>query len=463
MTVQSTEMFQPAMTHTLPPRTQGLPVVGALPMFARRPFDFLLEARARYGDIYTLDLGVLRWVILNHPRHTEHVLIHNVRNYRKSGPLWDSVRTLLGNGLVVSEGDVWLRQRRMLQPQFHRQRLAALADAMVTATAECLEAWEKAANTAQPLDVAQAFSTITMRVIARALFGQALNDQEMRQVSEAMAYVLDYIMVGSATQALPKWLPMPGAQRYAQMQQEIDAVVYKIIAHERNATTPSESMLAMLLQMVDEESGETMTDQQLHDEVLTFFLAGYETTSLALTWVLHFLTQHPDVMTKLQTEVDTVLQGRTPTFADLGALSYTRMVLQETMRIRPPSWWLPRTAVADDEIDGYAISAGTTVVSFTYGVHHNPTIWSDPERFDPERFRPERIAQQHKLAWAPFGAGQRQCIGRDFSIMEAQIILAMLVQRYTLTDKPRPLAQPQLSTTLRPKGGVTINVAKRVG
>jgi len=280
-------------------------------------------------------------------------------------------------------------------------------------------------------------------------------------VSERMTFVMDYLIIGALTSSLPAWLATPGARRFQQAIRELDQVVFQIIAEERCATTPSDSMLAMLLHMVDADTGERMTDAQLHDEVMTFFVAGYETTSLALTWAVDFLTHEPAVMTRVQHEIDNVLGGRLPTFADLAGLSYTKMVLQESMRLCSPSWLLPRTAIADDEIDGFAIPAGTTVVSLTYGIHHNSSVWEDPERFDPERFSDERMAQQHKLAWMPFGAGQRQCIGRDFAIMEAQIILAILMQRYTLAGVAAQLARPKLSATFKPKGAVLVNLRPR--
>ena len=192
-------------------------------------------------------------------------------------------------------------------------------------------------------------------------------------------------------------------------------------------------------------------------------LTGDETTSLTLTWAIHMLTQHPEVLEKVRAEVDTVLMGRDPSFADLPALSYTRMVIQEALRLRPAAWWIPRTAVADDMIDGYAIPAGTMVVPLTYGIHHHPDLWAQPERFDPERFAPEQVAQQHKSAWMPFGMGQRQCIGRDFSLMEAQIILAMIVQRYTLAAPSGSEVRPKFSTTLKPDRPVLVYLEPRAG
>jgi len=444
-----------------PQPAHKLPVVGVRPLLFRDPLRFFQQAQAQHGDIYLLDIGLLRMVILNHPRHIEHVLIRHVQNYQKTSLL---MRQLLGNGVFISEGSHWLRQRRLLQPQFHRQRIAGMLDAMVQTIDAALSTWAPAVATKQPFAIDNAFAAMTMQVLVRTLFGQALDSQELARVQDAMTYILDYLMVGGPlTCRLPAWLPRPGVRRYQAAQRVLDEVIAQVIVRERNASQPSDSMLAMLLQMVDEEDGTGMTDQQMHDELMTFLVAGYETTSLALTWAVHLLTRHPAALHKLEEEVEHVLHGRTPTMPDLGALSYTRMVLQETMRVRPPAWWLPRRALATDEIDGYPIPAGTTVVNFVYGIHHHADLWRDPERFDPERFSPEQLAHQPKHAWLPFGAGQRQCIARDFAMMEAQLVLAMLVQRYHLQPEPGPLLAPAVGTTLKPKGKVHVRLTPRMG
>ncbi len=445
-----------------PPRTRSLPLIGALPAFLSQPFAFLREAREHHGDIYTLDLGVVKWVVLNHPRHIEHVMRDNVQNYRKGEALLEAIRPIAGNGLLLTEGEPWLRRRRMMQPQFHRQRLAALAEAMAETTANCLQSWANAAQSGRPMDMLDSFPAIAMKVMLRALFGQALSNADIDRASQLATHAVDYLICGALFHSLPRWLPAPGARNYLQAVRELDDIVLKLVAQERQAATPSDSLLGMLLQMVDDETGETLTDTQLRDEVVTFFIAGYETISMALTWTSYFLTRYPEVMRKLQNEVDTVLGDRPPTFADLGALPYARMVVQEAMRLRPPSWWLPRTAIADDQIDGYTIPAGTTVVLSIYGVHHHPQFWENPDCFDPERFRPERMAQQHKMAWMPFGAGQRQCIGKEFSLMEAQIILAMIAQRYTLQAASSQPIEPKLGTMLKPQGKVLVRLDPRV-
>jgi cytochrome P450 len=248
--------------------------------------------------------------------------------------MWDFVRTILGNGLVVSEGDFWLRQRRMMQPQFHRQRLAGLTDLMIEAIEEAFAVWDGDRAPAQPFNLAPAFNQLTMRVIVKTLFGTGLTTTEMDQVAAAMGYVLDYMLQGMLLTTLPDWMPFPGKKRFNQSLATFDEVVYGIIAQSRNQDQPDNHLLAMLMDVVDEETNEGMTDQQLHDEIATLFLAGYETTSIALSWAIDYLTAYPDTMQKLRAEVDNVLGDRRPTFADLPNLPYSRMVLQETMRIR---------------------------------------------------------------------------------------------------------------------------------
>lgn len=443
------------------PKTSSLPLIGSLPQLLRDPFGYVSHARETHGDIYWLNLGLINVVVLNQPRHAQYVLRDNAANFRKGGPMWDAVRGMLGNGLVVSEGDFWLRQRRMMQPQFHRQRLAALQTLMVEAMAEALDSWEAAADRVTPFNLTPAFNRLTMKVIVRTLFGTGLTAQEMDDTAEAMTYALDYLMRAILVEPLPRWLPVPGRKKYQQALARFDEIVYGIIAQCRAGELADDHLLAMLLDVVDEETGEGMTDQQLRDEVATLFLAGYETTSLALSWAFHHLMQQPEMMVRLQAEVDSALDGRQPALADLPQLPYTRMVLQEAMRLQPPSYWLPRTAVADDEIDGYHIPAGTQVVSLTYMYHRHPEHWENPAQFDPERFTPERSANRHRYAWIPFGAGQRLCIGRDFAMMEGQLALAMVAQRYTMTAVPDHDVKPMLSSTLRPKNGVMVTLEKR--
>lgn len=445
------------------PRAAGWPLLGALPSLLARPFEFLDEARRRHGDIYALDLGPASAVVLNHPRHAQHVLRDRAANYRKGGAMWDAIRTVLGNGLFVSEGDFWLRQRRMMQPQFHRQRLAGLAGLMVQAMDDSLARW----TPGRDIELLGAFNHLTMRVVAATLFGAALAPEAMAEVAGSMAYVLDFLLVGAATKALPGWLPIPGQRRYRRELARFDRIVADIIRAARSGRASDNHLLAMLLDVVDDETGERMSDLQLRDEVASLFLAGYESTSLVLTWAFHYLTTHPAAMARLRDEVDRALAGRTPGLADLPQLPFARMVLQEVMRLRPPSYWVPRVAVEADEIDGYPIAPGTTVVSLTYMLHRHPDFWPEPERFDPERFAADPAARgqgaRHPFAWVPFGAGQRLCIGRDFAMLEGTLALAMVMQRHDIRAVPGRTARLGLSTTLRPKDGVWVRLDPRIG
>lgn len=442
------------------PRATGWPLIGELPALAGNPLGYLAQAQTTYGDIYQLNLGVTELMVLNHPRHAQHVLVDNARNYRKGGPIWDSLRTLLGNGLPVSEGDFWLRQRRMMQPHFHRRRLAALTNEIADALAQGLAVWPEAAGPEDPFDVMQGVTQLTMRVIMRALFGTSLPQSDMADASQALAFTLDHLLQGIFTQSLPSWLPVPGRRRYAQAVATIDRVVFDAI--DRCRSNPDEgSLIPMLLDMVDAESGEQMTPHQLRDEAVTMFLAGYETTATALAWAFHFLTQDPALLTRLQAETDAVLEGRTPGLADLPQMPYSRQVFQEALRYYSPSWQLTRTAVEADQIDGFAISPGQNVAVMQHTIHHHPEFWPEPARFDPDRFKPGTSADRPATAWIPFGAGQRLCIGQELALMEGQLALTMIAQRFDVRALSGRVARPQAGITLRPQDGVWVEVRAR--
>lgn len=436
------------------PRASGWPLLGPLPALLRRPLEFLEQARERHGDIYTLNLGVFKAVVLNHPRHAQHVLRDRVQNYRKGGVMWDTLRDILGNGLPLSEGDIWLRRRRMMQPHFDRQRLAGLAELMLAEIDRALTTWAPSAD-GRSFDLLPAFNDLTLRVVTSTLFGAEIPAEILAEIRGSITHVTDNILPHSVLHGVPAWLPVPGRRRFRAAQARYERLVYDVIADvRRRGGEDAPHLLAMLVNMVDAETCERMTDRQVHAEVATFFLAGYDTTALTLTWTVDELLHRPDVARTLIAEVDRVLAGRAPTPADLPRLTYTRMVLQEILRVRPPAYWLPRIAVADDEIDGHTIAAGANIVIVPYIYHRHPEFWPDAGAFIPERFAPDHPAakSRHSCAWMPFGAGQRVCIGREFALMEATFALARLVQRYQLSAVSSEPARPQLSGTLRPKG-----------
>ncbi|MGK4008104.1 cytochrome P450 [Sorangium sp. So ce1036] len=455
----------PGLPRTPPLVGGGLPLLGSLPALLSQQAELFLRARARYGDVYRMRLGPVSVTVVNHPRHVQHVFRDSSAKYGKGGALWDSVRTLLGNGLGVSEGDYWLRQRRMMQRHFHREQIDELVSLMVDAIDEELAVWDAAAEAGSPLSAMRAFSPVVMKMIVRALFGGDICREEVEVIAASGTFAFGHVFRGIIAQGLPAWVPVPGGRRYQRALRDMDAVLFKIIERGQRHPQPagaSKSLLASLIGTVDPETGQRMTAGQLRDEALTLLLAGYESSALALSWSLQLLLREPAALAELRAEVDAVIGGSRPNASHLYQLHYTRMVFQEALRMYPPIWWLARVALVDDEIDGFHIPAGTFVLAATYAIHRHPEFWEDPERFDPGRFTPERTASRHKLAWIPFGTGQRQCIGRDFALVEGQLVLARLVQRYTLAAaQPDRPAVPSLSMTLRMKKEMSFRVKRR--
>ncbi|MBW4437544.1 MAG: cytochrome P450 [Pleurocapsa minor GSE-CHR-MK-17-07R] len=444
-----------------PPRTSGFPVVGSIPGVLRHQTDYLMNAWREHGDIYTLDLGLVSIVMLNHPDYAQHILRDNLSNYAKGGEMWASVREVIGDGLVTSEGNYWRRQRRMIQPHFHRQKLAGLVTLMMEAIDDGMRDWDARAASGEPFDIAKAYANITMKVIVRSMFGRALDEHDADRLGEAMSYALDYMLKNMVYGKLPKWMPAPGRNRFHAMLEQVDAYLYTLIAQRRLVKDTGDDLLNMFLHLVDDETGMPLSDKEIRDEAATIFLAGYETTSIAMTWATFMLTQHQHVTDKMATQVHDVLGNRTPVFEDLMQLQYPRMVMEETMRLYPPVFWLPRTAVEDDVIGGYAIKAGQMVAAVPLTIHRHPEFWATPDSFDPENFAPDAAKGRHPQAWMPFGAGQRLCIGKDFALMEGALILSRLMQRYIVHPVTDQQPQIALSTTLTPKDGLWVRLEKR--
>ena len=444
------------------PKTAGFPVIGAIPNLLRKQTDYLFEAWREYGDIYCLDLGALNIVMLNHPDYAQYIMRDNFRNYEKGGEMWAAVRTLVGNGLVTAEGELWRRQRRMMQPQFHRQHLSSLTNHMIEAIEDGMNDWDSVAASGEPFNIAQAYNKITMKVIVRTMFGGGLTSAEAEEMGNQVNFALTYLLQDMVTGKLPDWMPVPGRKKYQEAVAYIDKYIYSLIEkRRREPDNDNADLLTMMLNLVDDETGEQMSDKQLRDEAITIFLAGYETTSIAMTWASYMMTQKPEVAQKLMEHVDTVLEGRMAKFEDLMQLTYPRMVMEEATRMYPPAYWLPRTAVEDDVIGGYQIKAGQMVAATMLTIHRHPDFWENPDEFDPERFTPDKVKGRHPQAWMPFGAGQRYCIGKDFALMEGALILTRLAQRYSVSDVSDRQPKPSLSTTLSTKDGVWLKLANR--
>jgi cytochrome P450 len=429
-----------------------------LPAVRRDPLGVFMQAALRFGEVVYFKIGPRQGYLITNPDDVRHVLQDNARNFHKS-PLYDKLRTFLGNGLLTSEDDFWLRQRRIAQPAFHRQRLAALSSEMVDAARDAAARWEPFASAGRPVDVDEEMMRITRMVVLRTLLGADLGPFTS-SIDQAWTVVNQHIgesfwSVGFDT------LPTPKYRRFQAARTVLRGAVDHVISTRRRHPTDSHDLLSMLMSARDEESGEVMTDEQLRVEVMTFLLAGQETTSLALAWTWYLLGQHPAVRERLETEIDAVLGGKPPEYGDLAKLPYLRMVIDESMRLYPPAWGLSRQALHDDQLGGFRLPRGWLALVIPYVLHRLPAFWSDPARFDPERFSSERSATRPKFVYLPFGAGPRQCIGNQFALIEAQLILATLAQTYRLHVTPGHKVEPWALITLRPRFGMPMTIERR--
>jgi cytochrome P450 len=424
----------------------------------RDPLGFVVRLARDFGDVVLLRMGHLHFYLFFHPDHVRHVLQENHQNYVK-GPIIARAKVLIGEGLFTSEGTFWRRQRRLAQPAFHRARIAGLVDTMVAATAERLARWAEPAAGGAVIDVAAEMSELTLTVVGRTLFGQDLSADAAvagRALRAALAFTAERTMTYVA---LPIAIPTPKHRAFRRALAVLDRVVYDVIESRRREGGDRGDLLSMLMSAEDEETGERMTARQLRDEVMTFFLAGHETTAVTLAWTWYLLAQHPEIAAGLEADVADVLGGRPPALEDLARLPRLRMVIEEAMRLYPPVWGIGRQAIADDVVGGYRLPAGTIVNLSPYVTHRHRDVWGDPERFDPGRFAPDAVTARPRFAYFPFSGGPRQCIGESFALIEAQLIAAMVLQRYRLGLTPGQQVEPEVHLTLRPRGGLPMRLA----
>ncbi len=399
-----------------PPGPRSLAPFGDLPSIQRDPLTTFLRGREKYGDVVRYRGGPYYAYLVSHPEAIKHVLQDNNQNYRK-GFSYEILKPVLGLGLLTNEGDSWLMQRRLAQPAFHRGRIARTSDVMVDSAERLLRRWDERAEPEAPVEVLSEMTRLTLEIVSRTLLGTdaAHSAGDVGAAVGALQAHVNY----RATHlfSLGERWPTPRNRRFHRWLRLLDGVVYRIIEEHRGISSfdkvrtqpgPSprgegsergeasfggrDDLLSMLLEARDAESGEGMSDRQIRDEVMTIFLAGHETTANALTWTWYLLSQNPEAEARLHEEVDRALGGRAPSFEDLRALPYTRMVIEESMRLYPPAWAVGRFAVGDDEVGGYRIPAKSQLVMSSYVTHRHPEFWERPGVFDPERFAPERAA-----------------------------------------------------------------------
>jgi cytochrome P450 len=459
-TLTTPEPITTSPHNRVPPGPRGNFFLGSYHSLRHRPLQFLLDVARDYGDVTRIRYIIWPIYLINHPDDIKYVLQENNRNYNKDVLDYRLLRWIAGNGLLVNDGESWLHQRRLMQPAFHRKRIEALGTLMTSATLAMLDRWDALAARGEALDVAQEMMGLTLGIVGKALFGTDLS-AEVEQIGRAFTIVNEFLMrVFYQPLILTPGLPVPGKRAFRVAQRTLERIVMQIIQQRRQHPEDKGDLLSMLLAVRDEETGEGMDDRQLGAEVLTLLLAGHETTALTLAWTWYLLAEHPEAERKLHEELARVLGGRAPTVDDLPKLAYTRMVIEETLRLYPTGWSFSRNTLADDEIGGYSIPRRSMVLISPYTVHRHPAFWERPEAFEPERFMPERAAGRPRFAYFPFGGGPRQCIGNVFAMTEAQLILATIAQRYRLRVVPGHPVEPEPLITLRLKHGLKVTLER---
>ncbi len=433
------------------PLVRGVPGLGNTLSFLRDPLAILDDIQRMNERVVHLRVGGRHQYLVLTPEDSKHILQENNRNYGRS-PAFRVLQIFLGNGLLTSEGDFWRRQRRLAQPAFHRQKLAALANTMISESAAWVNELRQQ-NLSRSVNMSQVFMDVTMRIVCKTLFGSDVSADLAKLSSslETLNYLANARMLSPVR--FPMHWPTPNNLRFRRAGVVVDTFIYGVIEQRKQQTGAThDDLLDMLRLSEDEETGETMSEKQLRDECVTLFAAGHETTAVAMSWTVHLLMQHPDVLARLRQEVQAVLgDAQTPAPEVFRQLTYTMQVIQESMRLYPPAWIMSRMALDDDHIGPYVIPKGDTALVSPYLLHRDPVNWPDPERFDPDRFAPGREKERPTYAYLPFGGGPRLCIGNQFALMEMQILLALLVRQFDLravSDKPVP-TQPLI--TLRPK------------
>ncbi len=442
-----------------PPGPRGRLLFGSLPDIRRDPLAFLLRTSAEHGDISHLRLGPFHVFLLNHPDDIEQVLVTQQQRFTKGRSL-SGARRLFGNGLLTSDGALHARQRRFVQPAFHRARLDEYAGVMTTLGAERRDRWREGDH----IDIAGEMSRLTLTITARILFGSD-GDAVAAQIGEALEAATGSLEVAVLPfAALTDWLPLPQVRRFRAARATLHRALTELIQQRRRTGTDAGDVVSLLLAARDEAVGDGMSDSQLRDEIITLLLASHETTANALAWTWYLLARHPDAEARLHAEIDAVLGGgRPPDAADAGNLPYTRMVLAESMRLYPPAWLLARVAIENHEARGYVIPAGSFVVMSPWVVHRNAAYFPDPERFEPERWRADGRNGRPRFSYFPFGGGSRGCMGEAFAWMEGVLLLAVIAQQWSfrlLDESSRPPIHPGL--TLTPKSGISVKMQRRM-
>ena len=444
------------MTQTRLPPGPRRPLLGGLINPGRDPLAFLIRLTRTYGDVAHFRLGSERAFFINHPHYIRDVLVTHDRNFTKSRGL-ERAKKLLGEGLLTSEGATHMRQRRLLQPAFHRDRIEAYASVMVEHADRMRRRWTAGVE----MDVSREMMRLTLSIVGKTLFDSDV-ESKADEIGVAVTRVLEtfWLTLLPFPDFIEK-LPLPMIRRSRVGRAKLDRLIYALIAERRASRRDRGDLLSMLLMAQDEEDGSALSDRQVRDEAMTLILAGHETTANALAWTWYLVSQSPAVEARLHDEIDRVLHGRLPGAADLGALPFVDQIVTESMRLYPPAWVVGRRAIADYPIGEFVAPARSVVFMSPYVLQRDPRYYPDADRFVPERWTPDFKAALPRFAYFPFGGGPRQCIGEPFARMELVLLVATIAQRWRLRLVPDHQVVPKPLITLRPRHGIKMTAMAR--
>jgi cytochrome P450 len=448
------------MLHNKPiPQAKGDFLLGNFRELKADSFRALCDWQRDYGDLVGFKIGAQQFYLFSHPKLIEEALIKQSDTFVK---LYDprkprGLELVLGQGLVTSKGELWQKQRGLMQPVFQRKNLSNLLAQFAMAGDEMLKRWQLLGNGAE-VNLSNEMMRLTLEVITQTMFGTSVLDK-IDQIAPALDTVLRFAAKSLMSPvAIPLSIPTPSNVAFKKAMAFLDGIIYGIIDQRGGQPSGNGDLLDMLLAARDDVTGKPMNRKQMRDEVITIFSAGHETTSNLLTWTLYLLAKHPTVTTKLREELEVVTNGNPLQFGDLPNLNYTKAVINESLRVRPPVGVMMRKLNQETEIDGYLLKADSLAIFSIYNVHHHPDLWAEPEQFNPDRFL---AGESRRFSYMPFGAGERICIGNHFAMLEGQLLLAMMIQAYDfqLVDQAEPDIEMVIS--VRPKGGLPMRIVRR--
>lgn len=429
--------------------------------FLLDPLNFTVEHAKTLGGFYRVPFYLRKMFVITDLEGVRHVLNTNQKNYKKS-PAYNQLKQALGNGLVTSEGEFWRHQRRLAQPVFYKNQMAGLFKTMGETTKRYFDDLEKRIESNGEIDLSKEMMNITADIVLKTLFSSD-NPSNQQEMYETMEIAQEYIMSRISSPHLIPFNYINGKHRkFKKALAVFDRNVMNVIKERREDPNPPADLLTMLLMAKDEDTGEGMSDKQLRDEAITLYSAGHETSANALAWTIYELAQKPEIIEKIHEEVETHLGDRLPTFENLRNLQYTKQVIEEGMRLYPPAYAVGRESIEPDEIIGYSVPRKSIIFISIYAIQRDPKYWENPEEFDPSRFEPEKVKERPRLAYLPFGAGPRMCIGNHFAMMEMQLILAIWARKFNFElDLNHPVEENPL-VTLKPKYGIKMKLTKNV-